>query len=273
MQQTIGFLGGGHMSNAIISGLVSSNATRPQIMVSNRGKAKLDALCKRFKVQPASNNAALISHCDVVILSVKPQQIQTVIEPLKPLFQTHKPLVISVAAGIQCQSLQHWLGEGIALIRAMPNVPSVIREGATGLYADKNASHEQKTIAAAIFNTIGITTWHTQEEDIDRVTAVSGSGPAYFMLMIKSLADAATQAGMDYNNALQLAIQTARGTAGMLANSEKTIDQMIAEMLLPGGTTEQAVASLQKAEFSATIKRAFNAANNRAAELAKELKP
>lgn len=271
MQQSIGFIGSGHMTGAIVGGLVADSANQHSIMISNRSRDKLVALCEKYAVKPADSNQQVVANCETVVLAVKPQLLEQVVQPLATLFQEKMPLVISVAAGVRSHALTAWIGADLPLIRAMPNMPSVIREGATGLFATHNVSQKQKDVAENIFNSIGLASWLTDENDIDKVTAVSGSGPAYFMLMIQSLIDAAVEAGMAPESAKQLAVQTARGTAGMISQSDKPLEQLIDDMLLPGGTTEQAVAALRQNGLPAALKAAFDAANLRAQQLATEL--
>jgi pyrroline-5-carboxylate reductase len=270
MKQTIGFIGGGHMTAAIVGGLVQ--VISPELIyVSNRGQQKLEALASRYDIRPANSNSTLVERCDVVVLSVKPQVLQSVLEPLSEVFQHRKPLVISVAAGITCASIERWLGAKLPLIRSMPNVPSVIGEGATGLFAGAQATDDHKAIAQSIFDSIGLSAWVNQETDLDLVTAISGSGPAYAMLFLQSMIEAAERRGMSSEAAKTLALQTMRGTAGMVLKSDKALPQMLEDMLLPGGTTEQAVAALRELDVPKAIDKAVGAAHQRAAELAKEL--
>ncbi len=257
------------MTAAIVGGL--KNNGYEQIMVSNRGQEKLAALAGRYGVTAASSNEELVSGCNIVVLAVKPQIMEAVLEPLKGLFLEHKPLVISVAAGIRCASLRAWCGDHTSIVRSMPNTPSVIGEGVTGLFALDGVSDEQKSLVNGIFQAIGETAWVEREAELDLVTAISGSGPAYFMLFIQSMVEAAIKRGMSMSAAKTLALQTARGTAGMIAQSEKDLPQMIDDMLLPGGTTEQAVAALRQHGVPSAIDAAVAAASDRAAQLADEL--
>lgn len=259
------------MTGAIVGGLVTDPRHKPTIYVSSRGQEKLRTLCERYSVNAATSNEEVINKCDAVVLSVKPQILQEVVTPLKAEIQTKRPLIISVAAGIHCETLSRWLGGNIPLVRAMPNMPSVIREGASGLFAYEGVSTEQTQLSENIFNSIGIVSWLHDESDIDKVTAVSGSGPAYFMLMIQCLIDAAVEEGMSLETAKALAVQTARGTSGMIAQSDKPLPHLIDDMLLPGGTTEQAVAALKTAGLPEAMKAAFVAARNRAQQLSEEL--
>lgn len=267
---SIGFLGSGHMTAALVGGLVKHHPA-DKIHASNRSQDKLQALADQYDIHAASSNQALVEASDVLVLSVKPQLLKDVVTPLKEQIQLKKPLIISVAAGIRCASLNLWLGDDLALIRAMPNTPSVIDEGACGLFANQFASAQDRTIAETIFNSVGIASWVEQEKDIDLVTAISGSGPAYFMLFVQSLIDAATARGMSKQAAKQLALQTARGTAGMIAASDKPLEQMIDDMLLPGGTTEQAVATLRQQGVPQAIDAAVNSAATRATQIADQL--
>ena len=270
MQKTIGFIGAGHMTSAIVGGLVQ-HMEPGLISVSNRSAEKRDALAQRYGVRSVTSNEQLVETSDVVVLSVKPQVMQSALVPLQTSLQKQQPLVISVAAGITCASMNRWMDTELPLIRCMPNVPSVILEGASGLYASSLVTAEHKAIAESVFSAIGLTAWVEQEQDIDLVTAVSGSGPAYAMLLIQGMIEAAERRGMSHAAAKTLAVQTVRGSAGMILKSDKELPQMIEDMLLPGGTTEQAVAALRELGVEAAIDTAIGAAYQRAGELAAEL--
>lgn len=268
---TVGFIGGGHMTNAIVGGLVNGVKNAPSICVSNRGQAKLAALTDKYGVQGAASNEALVESSDVIVLAVKPQVLESVLTPLAEIIQERQPLIISLAAGIHCGAIDSWAGGSLPIIRVMPNTPSLIREGASGLYANDAASESQRDFATQLMAAIGLVVWVEEETQIDLVTAISGSGPAYFMLFIDALVKAASKRGMDEEIAQQLALKTASGTANMLASSDIPLSTQIENMLLPGGTTEQAVAALRQHDIYGMVEGAVEAANRRAKELAEEL--
>lgn len=270
MQQSIGFIGAGHMTTAIVGGLVKHFPANT-ISVSNRGQQKLVALASKYGINPAPDNASVVANCNIVVLSVKPQLLKSVVESLTQEFQSSSPLVISLAAGIRIDSLNRWLGGSLPIVRGMPNTPCVIGEGVTGLFANTSVADQQRQLADQIFQTVGLTTWVKQEQELDMVTAISGSGPAYFMLFIQSMIEAATARGMSSESAKTLAVQTARGTAGMIATGEKELPQMLQDMLLPGGTTEQAVAVMRQHGVPSAIDDAVEAASSHSALLADKL--
>lgn len=268
---TVGFIGGGHMTSAIVGGLVSDAVSTPSICVANRGQEKLASLVNKYGVRGAASNEALVKDVDVVVLAVKPQVLESVLTPLASIIQDRKPLIISLAAGIRCDAIDAWAGGNLPIIRVMPNTPSVIREGASGVYANSAVSESQRRFASQLMSTIGLVVWVEEESQIDLVTAVSGSGPAYFMLFIDALVQAASNRGMDKEIVRQLALKTASGTANMLASSELSLATQINNMLLPGGTTEQAVAALRQHDIYGMVDAAVEAANRRANELAEQL--
>jgi pyrroline-5-carboxylate reductase len=270
-ETSVGFIGGGHMTAAIVGGLVSDHARQPQIWVSNRGQEKLTALTTKYKVRAAQSNAELLENCDVVVLSVKPQVLEEVLQPLVEHFQQRQPLIISLAAGIECATIEKWSGGALPIIRVMPNTPSVIREGASGLFANRLANDAHRDFTTHLMQVIGLVVWLEQEAHINLVTAISGSGPAYFMLFIDAIISAAKKHGLDEKIVKQLALKTASGTANMIAQSDLPLTEMIHNMLLPGGTTEQAVATLRQGELAALVEAAVDAAYQRAGQLASEL--
>lgn len=271
MQTSLGFIGGGKMTNAIIGGLVADLEYCPELWVSNRGADKLAALAADYGINPAASNSLVIEQCPVVVLAVKPQVLQAVLEPLAPLLKEHRPLIISLAAGIKSATIEQWCGTELAIIRVMPNTPSIIRQGASGVFANAHTTAAQREQTAQLLRTIGIVCWVNDESQIDLVTAVSGSGPAYFMLFIESIIEAAVRRGLFPDTAKELALQTAAGTANMIAQSKLPLSTMIDDMLLPGGTTEQAVATFRKLGLADVVEQAVAAANERAQELAAEL--
>jgi pyrroline-5-carboxylate reductase len=275
MTVKIGFIGGGHMASAIIGGLSKFNDADNSLCVDNlwvydRNPEKLTALAEQFAVQPADSSEHLLEQCNVIVIAVKPQATKTLIIELSNKLLAKKPLIISVVAGIQCQSIQRWIGGSSSIVRVMPNTPSLVSMGSSGMYANAQVNTEQRALCRRLFDTMGISCWVPHETDIDSVTALSGSGPAYFMLFIQSLIEAATQAGLEPSTAKTLALQTAAGTATMIKQSEYDIAQLIDNISLPAGTTERAMQSFQNAKLPAIISTAFEAARQRAEQLAIE---
>jgi len=251
MQKHIGFIGGGNMAASLIGGLLANGWNADSISVFEPSTDRAQWLRDSFSVKTVSNNTNLISQCDAVVIAVKPQIMADVLSPLAQSFKTRSPLVVSIAAGITVDSMQTWLGGNYPVVRVMPNTPAMLGAGASGLYASDNVSDSQRQLAAQLLNAVGITTWVTSEADIDSVTALSGSGPAYFMLFYKALIEAGEAAGLDRDTAIQLTLQTAIGAAKMVDESDVSIEQLINNVTSPRGTTEQALKTFNQQQFGA----------------------
>ena len=276
MNTKVGFIGGGNMAACMIGGLANPDSDSAlidaqDVWVYDRNQHKIDALVNQHSIRGATSCKQIIELCDVIILAVKPQALKEVLKPLINDINTKQPLLISVAVGVQCKTIERWIGNDIALVRVMPNTPSLIGLGVSGLYANQNVSEQYAQLSNNLMQTIGITHWVEDESGIDLVIALSGSGPAYFMLFIQSLVDAAVNAGMDEGVAKELAIQTSIGAAELIKHSEESIPQLIKNISSPNGTTEQAVNSLKHAKLADIVSEAFTAAKQRAEQMAIEL--
>ena len=260
------------MAGSLIGGLRNTQSNvRQEVLVFEPNDKRAAQLKTQFEISLADDNQQLMSDCSVVVVAVKPQVLKKVLQPLASAALANKPLIISIVAGIQIQSIEGWLGGEHAVVRAMPNTPALIAAGATGLFANQYVSNQQKAFAQNLLNSVGVTTWVESEKDIDSVTALSGSGPAYFMLFIRSLVDAGITAGLDSETAQTLAVQTAIGSAKLIESSDLDIQTLIDNVTSPGGTTESAMRSFQHDQLPALVSRAFEAARLRAAELGNEL--
>ena len=277
---SIGFIGGGNMASSIIGGLVPDIIDSDSIHVFDPNFDQLSQLCKQFGVVASPSNEDLIQHCDVVVLAIKPQTMSAVLTPIATILCEKKPLIISIAAGITndiilqviTQSCKHEAPrKDLAIIRVMPNTPALVNAGASGMYANDYVTNSQKEIADTLLSAVGCAVWVDNESDIDAVTALSGSGPAYFMLFIQSLIESAEQAGLSHTVAKKLAINTCAGSAKLIQNSEADIAQLIKNVTSPGGTTEQALQSFKNNELPHIIDNAFKAALQRSKELGAEL--
>ena len=267
----IAFIGGGNMASAILGGLIENGYNSQDILVSDPSQEKLDELAAQFSVQTNVDNQAIIAQSDVVVLAVKPQIMQQVISPLKEILSAKRPLIISVAAGISLESLASWTEQSLSIVRCMPNTPALVQKGASGLLANHNVSEKEKQQADEILSAVGLSVWVNSEAELDAVTALSGSGPAYFFLFIESMIAAGTELGLAEDTAKQLALQTALGAATMASKSDVAPAQLRKNVTSPNGTTEQAILSFQKQGLEATVKNAMQAAFNRSIELSKEL--
>jgi pyrroline-5-carboxylate reductase len=263
-------LGAGNMGRALIGGLLRRGMRPEQIAVGESQLEARERLAREFGISAAADNAAAIGQAELVVLAVKPQVAGSVLAPLAPKLQQRRPLVLSVAAGVRIQTLRGWCGPGIPVIRAMPNRPALVGAGATGLFAPPEIAASHRAMAEQIMQSVGEVVWVGTEEALDIVTALSGSGPAYFFLLAETLARAAADLGLEPQAARRLAIATLHG-AGLLAHGgDGDLARMRAEVTSKGGTTEAALHTLQAAGFDALIARAVAAAARRSRELAEQ---
>lgn len=272
MSASIAFIGGGNMASSLIGGLISSSKQSINILVAEPDAEQRGQLAQQFDIQTTRRNIDTLS-ADVVVLAVKPQQLQMVCRALSEVLQQFDkpPLFISIAAGVRSADIDRWLGGNQAIVRCMPNTPSLLQTGATGLYANQRVVDSQKTLAENILQAVGITLWVNKEVELDAVTAVSGSGPAYFFLLMEAMQQAGIKLGLEAETAEKLVLQTALGAALMANNSNVDTATLRARVTSKGGTTEQAVKSLQNANFENLVENALKAANDRSQTLADEL--
>ena len=272
MTLSIAFIGGGNMASSLIGGLLSSSEPPASMLVAEPDKEQRQRLEQQFGVRTSDDNIETLK-ADVVVLAVKPQLLQQVCRQLsKALSQIDKkPLFISIAAGIRSDDINRWLGGHHAIVRCMPNTPSLLKVGATGLFANTQVSSAQKSLADTILQAVGINLWVNDENELDAVTAVSGSGPAYFFLMMEAMQQAGIKLGLEAATAEKLVLQTALGAAMMANNSDVDAATLRARVTSKGGTTEQAIKSFQGAHFEQLVEDALKAASNRSQTLADEL--
>lgn len=268
MKNTIVFIGGGNMARSLMGGLIADGCAPQQLWVTDPNQDKLAGLQRDFSVHTAATNLDAAQHADVLVFAVKPQALKQVAHELAPLLQRRKPLVISIAAGIRTGALAAWLGGDLALVRAMPNTPALVRSGATALYANALVSEAQRSQAENILRAVGLTLWLTDESQMDAVTALSGSGPAYFFLVMEALEEAAMRLGLSRETAHLLTLETAFGAAKMALESSEGCGALRARVTSPGGTTEQALRVLQEGRIEALFETALRAAHARSVELA-----
>jgi len=265
--KNIGFIGGGNMASSLMSGLIASGHSPQQLWVSDVNKDTLKALAENLKVNTSASNDALINEVDVVVLAVKPQILKSVAESAAALVQQKKPLVVSIAAGITQSSLSAWLGADTAIVRCMPNTPALVLTGATALHANQNVTAEQRDLAESILRSVGICLWVDNESDLDAVTAVSGSGPAYYFLLMEAMEKAALEMGLDEHSARLLVQQTALGAAKIALESSESPEQLRNRVTSPGGTTQRAIETFQQGGFSELVSKALHAARDRSIEM------
>jgi len=267
----ITFIGGGNMARSLIGGLVATGMSNKDISVSEPKADLREKLSKNFGVNALEENASAVMGANVIVLAVKPQILQEVVTPLGALVAEARPLLISVAAGVTCSSIQRWIGGQPALIRVMPNTPALIGAGISALYANSNVSNGQRALAEKIMAAVGKTIWIKEETLMDAVTAVSGSGPAYFFYVMQAIYDAAVREGLDAQTARSLSLETALGAARLALASTEDPGNLQAQVTSPGGTTEAAIKVLDDSGVRDNLQKAVSAARARGGELAKLL--
>lgn len=271
MQQRISFVGGGNLAASLIGGLIEAGTPAKQISVADPSMASRQRLAKDFGVQVSDDNCSACDQADIVVLAVKPQVMASVCEDISDLVTRAQPMVISVAAGIDTQTLSRWLDPLAAIVRIMPNTPALIGEGASGVFANSHVTKDQQAIAMAIAEAVGVAVWVEDETLMDVVTAVSGSGPAYFFLAIEALQAAAEAQGLAPEVARTLAGQTALGAARLASHSEEPVAELRRRVTSPGGTTEAALSVLEQGGFRQLMKDAVSGAVERSRTLSREL--
>ena len=270
----IAFIGAGNMASAIMGGLIENGFSAKNIYASDPSQEKLDELTGKFGINGDTNNQAVIEQADVVIVAVKPQVMELVLSPLKDALKAKQPLLISVAAGINLDSLMQWAGpdnQALAIVRCMPNTPALVGQGASGLFANENVSTQQKELSETILNAVGISLWVNTESELDAVTAVSGSGPAYYFLFMEAMIEAGKKLGLSESTAKQLTLKTALGAATMASESNDSPAQLRKNVTSPNGTTEQALNSFVESGIEGIVEKALTAANDRSVQLSEEL--
>lgn len=267
----IAFIGAGNMATSIAGGLIAAGHPAPDIRAADPFPQSLDRFGAIGDVITCTDNATAIAGADVVILAVKPQVMAAVCEDVRPAIAGHNTLVISIAAGITINSLQNWLGTDTAIVRCMPNTPALLGCGASGLYASSNVDSQGKGWAEKILSAVGMIDWVESERDLDAVTALSGSGPAYFFLFMEAMVDSGINLGLPRSTATQLALQTASGAVRMAQESDVDLIELRRRVTSPGGTTEAAVQSFEAAGLRLLVNDAMQAAADRADAMAREM--
>jgi len=271
MHATICFIGAGNMAQSLIGGLIASGYDKQNIIASDPTQTSRNAITEKFGIQCFADNAQAVSQADIIVLAVKPQILEPVCQTIIDSVKSKQPLIISIAAGIRSKDINRWLGGQIAIVRTMPNTPALIQTGATGLFANEFVNNEQKSQAEHILRAAGITVWVNEESKLDAVTALSGSGPAYYFLFMEAMEQAGQQLGLDEKTAHILTLQTALGAAKMALESHQDFASLRQNVTSPNGTTEKAIQSFLADGLPETIAKAMQAAQHRAVELADEL--
>ena len=255
----IAFIGGGNMARSLIGGLLSSGSNPDNIWVAEPDAGHRELLRGRFGVHTGADNREIAARATLVVLAVKPQVLRPVAEELAATVQAHQPLVLSIAAGVREPDLRRWLGAATAIVRTMPNTPALVGSGATALFANPHVSEGQRQLAESVMRSVGLTVWVEQERMLDAVTALSGSGPAYFFLLMEALEKIGVQLGLDPEVARLLTLQTAFGAAKMALESPDNPTALRARVTSPGGTTERAISVFQDEQLDKLITRSLAA--------------
>jgi pyrroline-5-carboxylate reductase len=264
---SIAFIGAGNMAGSLVNGLIESGTSPSEIAAADPIAKQLEKLSV-LGVVTAANNDQAIKAVDVIVLAVKPQVIGQVLEALSGL--TPNQLIISIVAGIDLRSLETWLPANQPIVRCMPNTPALLGAGMTGLFANSRVTDQQKALATHILKAVGEVAWVSKEAHLDAVTAVSGSGPAYFFLLMENMIAAGQKLGLDAELSKKLTEQTAFGAALMAQKSNVDPGTLRKNVTSPGGTTEAALNLMLAQDFPATVIDALSAAEKRAKELAVE---
>jgi pyrroline-5-carboxylate reductase len=268
--EKIAFLGGGNMGRALIGGLLQQGTRSEHIAVGEAYEAARAALARDFGIAATADNTVAIDGAAVVVLAVKPQDAGTVLTPLAPLFQRHRPMLVSVCAGLRIAALESWCGGNIPVVRSMPNRPALVGAGATGLFAAAGVSAAHRAKAQAIMGAVGAVVWVPTEDALDVVTALSGSGPAYFFLLAELMMQAAMDLGLDADAARRLAVATLHGAGSLAHAGDGDLARLRAEVTSKGGTTEAALKVMQAADLRGIVARALDAATQRGREMAEQ---
>ncbi len=266
-----GFIGAGNMATSLIGGLIADDFPPQNITVTDLDPKKCRDLNAALGVNLASTNRSLVEACDIVVLAVKPQQVRSVALEIADLVQRARPLIVSIAAGIREQSLEGWLGGNVAIVRCMPNTPALVQAGATGLHANSHVSTRQRDLAESLLRAVGVAVWVESEALLDAVTAVSGSGPAYFFLLMEAMETAALELGLPPDTARLLVEQTAFGAAKLALEADVGPGELRRRVTSPGGTTERAIETFTQGNFEQLVLQALQAAYERSKQLSAHL--
>lgn len=268
----LAFIGAGNMTRSIIAGLVASGYPADHIMASNRSRPKLDALAADYGIQVTQSNSEACEFADAIVLSVKPQMMEDVCAALQQVTDLSGKLYISIAAGLPVERLQQMLGAEYPVVRVMPNTPSLLGQGMSGLYADSSVNEDDRNYVDGVMSAVGKTLWVTEEDGINGVIAAAGSSPAYFFLFLQAMQEESMRMGFSEDDARLLVQQAMLGAAQMVCeNPDLMLSQLRAQVTSKGGTTAAAIQSFIDSDISGIVSKAMQSAVARADEMAKSL--
>lgn len=266
MSAKLTFIGAGNMASSLAGGLIAKGYDPLQITLADINDSALQNARRTLGVNTSRDNINACKNADVVILAVKPQVMEQVVTPIKEVLNNRSPLVISIAAGVTLSKLEQWLGK-LPIVRCMPNTPALVEAGATGMFANNQVSDSQKELTKSILSAVGLALWVENEDQIDAVTALSGSGPAYYFLVMEAMIEAGKALGLSEQVAKQLTLQTALGASQMAITSPDKPAELRRKVISPGGTTERAISIMQDKNLSETFMEAIKGAYQRSKEL------
>lgn len=267
----VGLIGGGNMGRAIAGGLLRGGMHATNLMVAEPLPEQCDLLRKElYGIMVTEENETVAAAAETLLFSVKPQILKPVCENLAEVVQHSRPLIMSIAAGPKIDDIDQWLGGGLSVVRVMPNQPALIDQGISALFANQQTDESGRDMAEKIMTAVGQVVWLDSESKMDAVTAVSGTGPSYFYLLIDCMIEAGIKAGIDSETARTLAVETARGATSLAAAETESMSSLIERVRSPGGTTTAAFELLDAADVRGIFAAAIDAAERRAAELANE---
>ncbi len=265
----VGFIGGGNMARAIAGGLLRGGMRATDILIAEPSPEQCEVLRQElYGAMVINDNAIVAAQSETLLFAVKPQILRDVCRDLATTVQQHKPLIISIAAGPRIEDIDHWLGGGMHIVRVMPNQPALIDQGISALFANELTDAAGRDLAEKIMTAVGQVVWLASESLMDAVTAVSGTGPAYFYLLIDIMIEAAIEFGIDAETARSLAVETARGATALASAETESMSSLIERVRSPGGTTTAAFDCLDAADVRGIFAKAIEAANKRSSELA-----
>lgn len=262
------FIGGGNMASSLIGGLLADEYPAGLISAAEPDAQQRERLRSGFGVTAHSDNAEAAAGADLVVLAVKPQRMAEAAKAIGPL--SPAPLLLTVAAGIRIADLRRWLGNDGAIVRAMPNTPALLGSGVTAMYAGDDVAAADRELAEGVLRAVGGVVWVDDEALMDAVTALSGSGPAYFFLLMEIMAATGVEMGLKPETARLLTQETALGAARMALEADVDVAELRRRVTSPGGTTEAAMQSMHDSDLTAVVRKAIHAAQQRSRQLAEE---
>ncbi len=269
---TVAFIGSGNIASSMIGGLIANGVKPQQLIAADPDRTQQQLIAEKYGIRVLDINYDAAKKADVIIFAVKPQQMQKVVKEISENINVENKLILSVAAGIKLQSIENWLGQSSSVVRVMPNMPALIQAGASALYANTHTQEKQKNTAETIMRSVGAAIWLNSEEQLDIVTALSGSGPAYFFYFMELIESRAIEMGLNKEDAHLLTIETALGAAKMALLSSFNLKTLREQVTSPGGTTEQALSIFIKGKLDKLVNNAMDEAKKRSIELSESFK-